>query len=167
MGKGKTPADSPALSYQSNTYPPAWQHRVPKRVKMLVNLRPDIVVEGVFPRSTRIYAHEGHKYDVWVNVHGAVVIICDDGEMIGAKSDEFEVIEWHVYELKPSDLELNYTEWLKLIERVGRWLDPDDLACLDAWNAWDLSMSPMDDGRRSAMRRAFFRGWWYARDEDI
>ena len=38
-------------------------------------------------------------YDCWVNIHGAVAGWCDNGEKLGVKPGEFDVVEWH--ETKP------------------------------------------------------------------
>lgn len=38
---------------------------------------------------------QGNEYYVWVNSYGAVSAILPNGEQLGLKPDEFEVIEWH------------------------------------------------------------------------
>lgn len=82
---------SPALDYQSRSYPIPWYGKVPSRVKMTKTVRPD------FPCSlTQIgQALIGIEYPVWVNSHGAVTAILPNGEKLGLKPDEFEIVEFH------------------------------------------------------------------------
>jgi len=81
---------SPALTYQSDSYPASWHGKVPKRVKLAKDVTPDmpfLAKEGTF-------GLDGEEFDCLVNSHGAVAIICDNGEKLGVKPYEFEVVEW-------------------------------------------------------------------------
>lgn len=92
-------ATSPALKEQSGSYPARWNGRVPLRVRMLKTVRSD----WVFGQA--LVAREGEVYDVWVNRHGAVSVILEEGmerqvKKLGVKPDEFEVVDW--YDRQPS-----------------------------------------------------------------
>lgn len=80
---------SPALTVRSEHYPPRYQDRVPLKVKATRYVTPDLPFIG-----TASCIREGEYY-VWVNSHGAVAAIMEDGEKLGLKPDEFEVIESH------------------------------------------------------------------------
>lgn len=82
---------SPALQFQSEHYPASWHGKVPKRVRMAKTVRPDIPIS----ESLGIAAKRQKEYEVWVNSHGAVSAICENGKRLGLRPYEFEVIEWH------------------------------------------------------------------------
>ncbi len=77
---------SPALRFRSKSYPPLFAGRVPRRIKMVITVRPD------FPASGRP-AVAGDCYEAWTNSHGAVAAVLPDGNL-GVKPSEFEVTEW-------------------------------------------------------------------------
>ena len=87
---------SPALTTQSKHYPARWNGRVPKRIKMLMNVRPDAwcgaIGQGGGPGTILRY---GETYDAWTNSHGAVAGYCANGCKLGVKPDEFEIVEWY------------------------------------------------------------------------
>jgi hypothetical protein len=82
--------DCPALQRQSEHYPARFRGRVPKRIKMAKTVRPDC--PGCKPGTVALIDSE---YDAWTNSHGAVCAVCENGEYLGVKPDEFDVIEWH------------------------------------------------------------------------
>lgn len=98
---GSKPLASPALTQQSDDYPPRYRGRVPRKIKMVCTVRPDdlTIVSGFTNRET--VAHMGIIYECWVNSHGAVVAICANGDRIGVKPEEFDVVEWHA--MTPND----------------------------------------------------------------
>lgn len=82
---------SPALTYQSDSYPPVWRGKVPKRVNIVITVHPDMP----FLAKPGTCAHGGEDYYVTVNSHGAIAAILPNGERLGLKPYEFEIIEWH------------------------------------------------------------------------
>ena len=84
-----TPAESPALILRSEHYPKTFEGRVPLRVRMLETVRSEMRWSKIAP------AYSGHLYEVWVNSHGAVAVVHEDGQVLGVKPDEFEVVTWH------------------------------------------------------------------------
>ena len=86
-----TKFDSPALAGQSDSYPASWHGKVPSRVCMDTTVRSDLP----WLDSKRHCAVIGQEYDAWVNRHGALCAIFDDGEMLGLKPYEFTVVAWH------------------------------------------------------------------------
>jgi hypothetical protein len=94
-------AASPALTTQSKYYPANYRGRVPKKIKMAKTLYPDLPwMPGIKPGTM---LELNMVYDCWVNSHGAVAGWCDNGEKLGVKPGEFDVVEWH--ELKPHNVE--------------------------------------------------------------
>lgn len=85
----QTSNDSPALRVRSEHYPASWHDRVPKRIKMAKAVRSDLR----FPPF--LTARKDAEYPCWVNSHGAVAAILEDGRNLGVKPYEFEVVEWH------------------------------------------------------------------------
>ncbi len=88
--------ESPALKEQSAkeapfTYPVHWRGKVPLKVKMLQLVRPDI---PFLAKKDTVCLYD-QEYYVWVNSYGAVSAILPNGELLGLKPDEFEVIEFH------------------------------------------------------------------------
>jgi len=93
---------SPALKeqHQSNdraAYPANFRGRVPLKVKMAKDVRPDM------PILTGMIAKKDCEYYVWVNKHGAVTAILEDGERLGLLPHEFDVVAWHSTELAESE----------------------------------------------------------------
>lgn len=90
-----TPADSPALTEMSEIYPVRYGGRVPSHVRLTKTVTANVMP---FPlsRTQRCRALViGQEVPVLVNRHGAVAGICPDGETLGLKPDEFEVIQFH------------------------------------------------------------------------
>lgn len=99
-----TKFDSPALKSQSGNYPASWHSKVPSRICMDKTIRSDIP----FPED-RLCAVAGREYDAYVNSHGALSAILDDGAMLGLKPYEFTVIAWHnSKEVEPSQQAVIY-----------------------------------------------------------
>ncbi len=86
-----TKFDSPALTEKSDSYPASWHGKVPSRVQMNKTVKSDLP----WLDRKRLCAVIGHEYDAWVNRHGALCAIFDDGDMLGLKPYEFTVIAWH------------------------------------------------------------------------
>lgn len=90
-------AASPALAEQSKGYPANYRGRVPKKIKMAKTVYPDLPwMTGIKP-GTMLELDQ--TYFCWVNIHGAVAGWCDNGEKLGVKPSEFDVVEW--YDAKP------------------------------------------------------------------
>ena len=89
---------SPALKHQSESYPPRYRGRVPWKIKMACTVRPDLefLVEKFLGKKHGTVAVMDEVYECWVNMHGAVAAICRNGEKLGIKPAEFDVVEWHV-----------------------------------------------------------------------
>jgi len=104
--------DCPALHEKTTTYP--FGGKVPSKIKMRVDVVPDIPFHVSLLESLKWQAaSEGETYDCWVNSHGAVCVVFPDGEKIGVKPHEFEVVEWHggIIELRV-DLKVDKAEAL-------------------------------------------------------
>lgn len=89
---GSASLQSPALTHQSEHYPPRYRGRVPWKIKMACTVRPDL--EWMF-KTRGTVAVRDEVYECWVNMHGAVSAICRNGERLGVKPAEFDVVEWH------------------------------------------------------------------------
>jgi hypothetical protein len=85
---------SPALTRQSDSYPANYRGRVPKKIKMAKTLYPDEIA-GFKLGKPGTMLELNMVYDCWVNSHGAVAGYCDNGEKLGVKPGEFDVVEWH------------------------------------------------------------------------
>ena len=83
---------SPALKHQSEIYPPRYRGRVPWKIKMACTVRPDL---EWLCKTHGTVAVMDEIYECWVNMHGAVAAICPNGEKLGIKPAEFDVVEWH------------------------------------------------------------------------
>jgi hypothetical protein len=86
---------SPALNWQSDksgnsAYPANFRGRVPLKVKLATTVYPDV---PFVPSGT--IAGKDCEYYVWVNSYGAVSAILPNGEKLGLRPSEFDVIEWH------------------------------------------------------------------------
>lgn len=86
---------SPALALKSKHWPKRYGDRVPLLIKMNMTVRPDFICLMAEPKRKTNILNEGELYHTTVNSHGAVCGICDDGQTLGVKPDEFEVIEWY------------------------------------------------------------------------
>ncbi|WP_314408823.1 hypothetical protein [Pseudomonas kuykendallii] len=107
--------DCPALHQQSADYP--FDRRVPKTVRMLRNVTPDpmqIIGLGYLDIPT---APAGALIPVWTNSYGAVAAVLPDGQRIGLKPDEFEVVDW--IDLDPPEPLLAA---LALLKRANRYV---------------------------------------------
>lgn len=91
-------AASPALTHQSKGYPANYRGRVPKKIRMAKTLYPDEVC-GISLGKPGTMLELDQVYFCWVNSHGAVAGWCDNGEKLGVKPGEFDVVEW--YDAKP------------------------------------------------------------------
>ena len=85
---------SPALTQQSKIYPANYRGRVPKKIKMAMTLYPDRVC-GISCGKPGTMLELDQVYDCWVNMNGAVSGLCANGELLGVKPGEFDVVEWH------------------------------------------------------------------------
>lgn len=95
---------SPALTHQSKLYPANYRGRVPRKIKMAKTLYPDEIA-GFKLGKPGTMLELNMVYDCWVNSHGAVAGYCDNGEKLGVKPGEFDVVEWH--ETKTQNVELS------------------------------------------------------------
>lgn len=86
-----TRLDSPALKSQSTGYPHSWHGKVPSRIRMNWTVGSD----NVPFQHKRLCAVSGKEYDAYVNSHGALCAIFDDGDMLGLKPNEFSIVGWH------------------------------------------------------------------------
>ena len=100
--------DCPALHQQSADYP--FGRHVPKTVRMLRHVTPDPM-----PGIGLAYLNQGKPIPeapaealipVWTNSHGAVAAVLPDGQRLGLKPDEFEVVEWLDLDPLPAALAL-------------------------------------------------------------
>lgn len=90
------PEDSPALKHRSKHYPAHFAERVPRLVRMLCNVRSDLPAIAFINDDRGFpFAAAGRIYPCTVNSHGAVAAILPNGQELGVKPDEFEVMEWH------------------------------------------------------------------------
>jgi hypothetical protein len=84
--------DSPALKYRDpEDYPECFNDRVPKKVKMLQTVKSDLP----FDLGGDLFARVDQEYLVSVNSYGAVTALFPDGQKLGLKPHEFEVVEYH------------------------------------------------------------------------
>lgn len=83
-------ADSPALVSRSEHWPWPREKGVPRRVR--ITQRGGVRSELPFPPI--LHAPCGQIREVWVNSHGAVSAILDDGQALGLLPGEFEIVEW-------------------------------------------------------------------------
>jgi hypothetical protein len=88
--------ESPALKKQSTdkgkfAYPARYNGKVPLKVKMLHTVTSDLP----FGNREDVVCAVDMEYYVNVNSYGAISAILKNGERLGLKSNEFEVIEFH------------------------------------------------------------------------
>lgn len=84
----------PALTHRGEGFP--WPGRIPLRVRMVKRVWPD------FPfllQGPVCAAEMGQEYDTWTNVYGAVAVWVN-GEKLGVRPDEFQVVEWYTVEVE-------------------------------------------------------------------
>lgn len=95
--------ESPALIDRADDYPARFHDRVPLKIRMLRTVHSDIPALALRAFGQRpCKALRDQVYYAWTNSFGAVAAVFDDGEMLGVKPDEFEVVEW--WPLVPSGL---------------------------------------------------------------
>ena len=111
-----TKFDSLALKNRSEHYPASWHGKVPSRVRMDKTVRSEMPFE-----KKRLCAVVGQEYDAYVNSHGALCAIFDDGDMLGLKPYEFTVVAWHEAQqsVQPTPLSLSSAETLGDNSRRG------------------------------------------------
>lgn len=85
--------ESPALSGWAPEYPGVWGPKVPLKVIMLETVTSDLPL--FFPQESDLICIKGNEYFVWVNKYGAISANLDNGERLGLKPKEFEIIEYH------------------------------------------------------------------------
>lgn len=88
---------SPALlvRHDSNdrfAYPANFRGRVPLKVRLAKTVTSDL---PAFMPGAKVKAEKDSEQYVWVNKHGAVSAVFEDGEKLGLLPQEFDVIEWH------------------------------------------------------------------------
>lgn len=84
---------SPALKQLSEHYPPNRQGKVPLKIKMACTVKSDL---PFFMQSgSDTVAYENQEYFVWCNSHGAMSAILPNGEKLGIRPSECEIVEWH------------------------------------------------------------------------
>lgn len=84
----------PALKAKSEHYPRSFGSRTPKTIRMLRDVRPDALCAIADPATAKMRAVRGAEYPAYTNSHGAICAIFPDGEKLGVKPGEFEVVEW-------------------------------------------------------------------------
>jgi len=82
--------DSPANLYQSQVYPAEWEQKVPAEIRIVT--------------TVKAYCNEAPLHSLmlatnmvvpcWVNSHGIVYAITDDGRKMQLRPGEFEVTLW-------------------------------------------------------------------------
>jgi hypothetical protein len=80
--------DSPALEKKSEFYPANFRGRVPKRIKMSMEVHSEMPFD-----KTQVY--KDLEYDVWVNSNGAMSAIVSGEILLGIKPGECEIVQWH------------------------------------------------------------------------
>lgn len=60
------------------------------KIRMLTTVRPDISFLSAWPVSV---LREGETYEAVKNRNGAITGICDNGNTLGVKPGEFEIVE--------------------------------------------------------------------------
>lgn len=92
----KKAQESPALTIKSTrkgsfAYP--FGGKVPLRVRMKKTVTSDIPMIAMSKED--FWCIEGIEYYAWVNSYGAVSAILENGDQLGLKPEEFDIIEWH------------------------------------------------------------------------
>lgn len=88
---------SPALEWKSDkkgsfAYPEHFKNKVPLKVRMNTTVKPDMFFRKEQVGMRAVYSNE---YYAWVNSYGALSAIMPNGEKLGLKPGEFQVIEFH------------------------------------------------------------------------
>jgi hypothetical protein len=84
---------SPALKELSDIYPPNRHGKVPLKIKMACTVKSDLPF-FMQPKNDMV-AHKYEEYFVWCNSHGAMSAILPNGEKLGIRPSECEIVEWH------------------------------------------------------------------------
>lgn len=84
---------SPALKEKSEHYPANRYGKVPLKIKMAITVKSDLPFFVQSKKDTVAYA--GKTYYVWCNSHGAMSAILPNGERLGIRPSECEIVEWH------------------------------------------------------------------------
>lgn len=84
---------SPALKELSEIYPPNRRGKVPLKIKMACTVKSGLPI-FIQPKQDMV-AYKDQEYFVWCNSHGAMSAILPNGEKLGIKTSECEIIEWH------------------------------------------------------------------------
>ena len=84
---------SPALKSLSEIYPANRYGKVPLKIRMACTVTSDLPF-FIQPKPNMI-AYKDEEYFVWCNSHGAMSAILPNGEKLGIKPSECEIIEWH------------------------------------------------------------------------
>jgi hypothetical protein len=84
---------SPALQHLSEIYPPNRHGKVPLKIKMACTVKSDLPF--FIKNKEGMIAYKDEEYYVWCNSHGAMSAILPNGEMLGIRSSECEIVEWH------------------------------------------------------------------------
>lgn len=84
---------SPALKELSDIYPPNRHGKVPLKIKMACTVKSDLPF-FMQPKNDMV-VHKDEEYFVWCNSHGAMSAILPNGEKLGIRPSECEIIEWH------------------------------------------------------------------------
>lgn len=85
--------ESPALTELSEFYPPNRFGKVPLKIKMSCTVKSDLPL--FMQKKSDTVAYKDKEYFVWCNSHGAMSAILPNGEKLGIKPSECEIIEWH------------------------------------------------------------------------
>lgn len=83
--------DCPALHKRAIDKGYPFGDRVPKIIRMSQTVTSDLAF--LLPNSEHV-AVVGAAYPAWTNSYGAVAAVFPDGEKLGVKPGEFEVVEW-------------------------------------------------------------------------
>lgn len=84
----------PAAQHQSEDYPRWFRGLVPLLVRPTMLVRPDWPIPLTDPQKRGIVVTPDEVYPSWTNSHGAVAAYLPDGQMLGLKPAEFEVVRW-------------------------------------------------------------------------
>jgi hypothetical protein len=87
--------DSLALKHRSEHWPKRFGNSIPMLIRMNFTVRPDFPALLEESKYQGCVLTGGEVYHTTVNSHGAVCGICDNGQELGVKPDEFEVVEWY------------------------------------------------------------------------
>lgn len=108
------PIDCPALHERRDGYP--FGDRVPRKVRMRKTVIADpmpVVGFAMCKDGMPPVALINQVLPAWTSSHGAVLVVLADGQKLGVKPDEFEVVDWH-------DLPKGMIDLHELIQEVNR-----------------------------------------------